>query len=107
MLTPYVKCRFCHDVKPDKSQGERKSGEILLLSRRGRNYNESSMPRILTLFILASAIFATGQSSSELPSAPSAVLKQRNQASQTSQTAQPSEQQANTAGQSSTSTAGA
>lgn len=48
-------------------------------------------------FILISATFAAGQSSSELPSAPSAVLKQRNQASQATATAQPSDPQTNTA----------
>src|SRR5690349_995230 len=52
------------------------------------------MSRFLTLFIiLFSAMFAAGQSSSELPSAPSAVLKQRNQPNQTTPPAQSSDPQ--------------
>jgi Ca-activated chloride channel family protein len=55
------------------------------------------MSRILTL-LLFSALFAAGQSSNELPSAPSAVLKERNQPTQSSTTPATSGQQSNTTG---------
>lgn len=58
------------------------------------------MSRLFTLLIiLFSVMFAAGQSSSELPSAPSAVLKQRNQPSQATPPAQSSDTQSNTATQ--------
>jgi len=58
------------------------------------------MSRLFTLFIvLVSGVVANGQSSSELPSAPSAVLKQRNQPSQVVAPAQGSDAQANTSAQ--------
>src|SRR5689334_14149653 len=63
------------------------------------------MSRFLILFILLfSAMFAAGQGSSELPSAPSAVLKQRNQPDQATPPAQSSDPQPNTATQSPAST---
>src|SRR5690349_15144354 len=78
---------------------------MLLLSRVWRNYNGDSMSRLLSVFIIVvTAIFAFGQSSSELPSAPSAVLKQRNQPSHATAPAQTSDSQSNTATQGSTST---
>ena len=59
------------------------------------------MSRLFILFILlASGLLAAGQSSSDLPSAPSAVLKQRNESSQATAPAQSSNAQANTATQS-------
>jgi VWFA-related protein len=54
------------------------------------------MVRIL-IVLVGSALFAVAQSSNELPSAPSAVLKQRNQPAQTSTALGASDQQSNTA----------
>src|SRR5262249_45896002 len=74
---------------------------MLLLSPLQRNYNGDCMSRLFTLFIVVvSGIFAAGQSSSELPSAPSAVLKQRNQPNQATAPAQSSDPHANAATQS-------
>jgi Ca-activated chloride channel family protein len=66
------------------------------------------MSRILTVLMFASALFAAGQSSNELPSAPSAVLKERNQPAQSNTAPSTSAQQSNTAGtQSSATSSGA
>jgi Ca-activated chloride channel homolog len=54
------------------------------------------MVRIL-IVLAGSALFVVAQSSNELPSAPSAVLKQRNQPAQTSTASGASDQQSNTA----------
>jgi Ca-activated chloride channel homolog len=51
----------------------------------------------ITVFILSSSLFAASQSPSELPSAPSAVLKERNQATQSSAAPAASGQQASPA----------